>query len=367
MRSWLSVGKLQNLNDRPTEAISSLDTCLKIATDKFGDNYFLHLAYKELAKAYAATGDFKNANSAFLKYDALKDSVFTAEADQRVAKLQTEFEVAQKESTIKTQQQSIAQQKRLQLITLSAAVLLVLILVGLYRTYRNKRLVNTKLETLNLDLENKNVLLDKRNAENELLLKEIHHRVKNNLEIVSGLLALQAAQIDHPSAQAVMQASQNRVLSMGIIHQKLYQKGNLAAIEMKDYFYNLGESILDTFNAAGRIQIISDMKPLELDVDTAVPVGLIANELLCNALKYAFKETQQGEIQVGLKKTGIDNEMKFCVADNGIGKQNNATPKGTGFGTELVHLLVQQLEGRLTVDVSKGTTVSIYFNYSKPH
>ena len=367
MRSWLSVGKLQNLNGRPTEAIISLDTCLKIATDKFGDNYFLHLAYKELAKAYAATGDFKNANSAFLKYDALKDSVFTAEADQRVAKLQTEFEVAQKESTIKTQQQSITQQKRLQLITLGAAMLLVLILAGLYRTYRNKRLVNTKLETLNLDLENKNVLLDKRNAENELLLKEIHHRVKNNLEIVSGLLALQAAQIDHPSAQAVMQASQNRVLSMGIIHQKLYQKGNLAAIEMKDYFYNLGESILDTFNAAGRIQIISDMKPLELDVDTAVPVGLIANELLCNALKYAFKETQQGEIQVGLKKTGIDNEMKFCVADNGIGKQNNATPKGTGFGTELVHLLVQQLEGRLTVDVSKGTTVSIYFNYSKPH
>lgn len=154
---------------------------------------------------------------------------------------------------------------------------------------------------------------------------------------------------------------------MGIIHQKLYQKGNLAAIEMKDYFYNLGESILDTFNAVVRVQIINTMQPLELDVDTAVPIGLIANELPCNALKYAFPQNQQGEIQVGLKKAGINNELISCVTDNGKGKQNNATPKGAGFGTELVHLLVQQLEGRLTVDVSKGTTVSIYFKESKPH
>ena len=177
--------------------------------------------------------------------------------------------MAQKEGTIKTQQLSLKQQHRVQLLTLGAAVLLVLVLAGLLRNYQTNKKVNIKLETLNKDLENKNIQLDKRNAENELLLKEIHHRVKNNLEIVSGLLALQAAQIDHPSALGVMQASKNRVLSMGIIHQKLYQKGNLAAIEMKDYFHNLGESILDTFNAAGRIRLKCDMHPIELDVDTA--------------------------------------------------------------------------------------------------
>ncbi len=348
MRSWLSLAKLQNLNKQPDSAILSLKICLETATENFGDGYFLHQAYQEQGKAYASLGNYKKAYAAFLKHDALEDSVFTIEADQRVATLQTEFEVAQKESTILSQQQFISQQERLQWLTLGAAGLLIFILVFLYRNYQNKRRVNFTLETLNQDLEQKNIQLDKRIAENELLLKEIHHRVKNNLEIVSGLLALQAAQIDHPSAQAVMQASQNRVLSMGIIHQKLYQKGNLAAIEMKDYFRNLSEGILDTFNAAGRITIECPMEPIELDVDTAVPVGLIANELLTNALKYAFDESKPGCIRISLNKTSVMGELEFKVSDNGAGKPESVMPKGTGFGTELVNLLVQQLGGKMT-------------------
>ncbi len=367
MRSWLSLAKLQNLSNHPDTAIVSLKICLQVATEDFGDDFFLNQAYKELGKAYATTGDYKNAYAAFQKYDVLKDSVFTAEADQRVAKLQTEFEVAKKETTIKTQQQAISQQSRLQWLTLGAAGLLVLFIAGLYHNYQNKRRVNTKLETLNEDLEHKNLQLDKRNAENELLLKEIHHRVKNNLEIVSGLLALQAAQIDHPSAQAVMQATQNRVHSMGIIHQKLYQKGNLAGIEMKDYFHNLSESILDTFNAAGKISITLPMPPLNLDIDTAVPIGLITNELLTNAIKYAFPSNQSGEIKISLIETGINNGLLFQLSDNGIGLQNNNSPQGTGFGTELVNLLVKQLEGSLTTNSGNGTTIIIHFKNKKPH
>jgi two-component system, sensor histidine kinase PdtaS len=300
-----------------------------------------------------------------LKYDQLKDSVFTAETDQRVATLQTEFEVAQKESTIKVQEQLIAQQQRIQILFLIGVVLLLLVVVILYRTYWNKNKVNTRLSGLNESLAQKNLQLDKRNAENELLLKEIHHRVKNNLEIVSGLLSLQAAQLDNPSAQAVMLSSQNRVLSMGIIHQKLYQKDNLAAIEMKDYFQNLGESIIDSFSKSDRIKVQCNMSPLELDVDTAVPIGLIANELLTNALKYAFVNNGVGEIQINLTPTGVANELLFQVKDNGIGKQNNSSVKGTGFGTELVNLLVKQLDGRLFVESQEGTSVNILFSYSK--
>jgi two-component sensor histidine kinase len=367
MRSWLSLAKLQNINRQSDTAIASLKTCLLVATENFGDNFFLSQVYEELGKAYAASEDYKNAYTAFLKHDMLEDSVFTSESDQRVAKLQTEYEVAQKEATIKTQQQSIVQQRKVAILTLGTAILLVLILIGVYRNYQDKRKSNTKLETLNKNLEQKNLLLDKRNAENELLLKEIHHRVKNNLEIVSGLLALQAAQTDHPSAQAVMQASQNRVLSMGIIHQKLYQKGNLAAIEMKDYFQQLGESILDTFNATKLISIHCNMQPIELDVDTAVPIGLIANELLTNAFKYAFNANAAGEIMISLAPAANANEYIFQVSDNGIGKPENITPKGTGFGTELVNLLVKQLEGNITVNNNNGTHITIKFKHNKLH
>jgi two-component sensor histidine kinase len=107
------------------------------------------------------------------------------------------------------------------------------------------------------------------------------------------------------------------------------------------------------------------MQTIELDVDTAVPIGLIANELLTNALKYAFVEKNSGEIQIGLSTTGVTDELLFQVKDDGIGKQPNSNPKGTGFGTSLVNLLVRQLNGRLNTEVEQGTTVNIYFNYSK--
>lgn len=108
------------------------------------------------------------------------------------------------------------------------------------------------------------------------------------------------------------------------------------------------------------------MAPVELDVDTAVPIGLIANELLTNALKYAFMRDQKGEIQISLTTIKDTGELLFQVKDNGVGKQNNGSTKGTGFGTELVNLLVQQLNGRLTVDSQQGTTVNIYFKHKKP-
>lgn len=360
MRSWLSVGKLQNLTQRPQQAIQSLRTCLRVATDQFGDKYFLHQAYKELAKAYAAMGDYRQANLAFLKYDILKDSVFTAEADRRVAELQTEFDVAQKEATIQSQEASLTQQRRLQLLTLSLALLLAVILIGLYWNYRQNKRTNQQLESLNANLEIKNTQLDKRNAENVLLLKEIHHRVKNNLEVVSSLLALQSAQINDPEVQEAMQTSQNRVQSMGILHQKLYQSEHLAFIEMKNYFKNLSENILDSYNQTNRITVEYPMEEIELDVDTAVPVGLIVNELITNSLKYAFPKEQLGIISVSLE--AIDNHtLQLRIADNGIGKVLNAKAQGTGFGTQLVDLLTRQIEGTLRQEINNGTVISIQF------
>ncbi|HBK89866.1 MAG TPA: sensor histidine kinase [Cyclobacteriaceae bacterium] len=309
-----------------------------------------------IKNSYRAKGDLANA----LKYSELytdEGIKFERESSQKSVR---EGELAL--SVLRSDQQ-LAQTKQRQIIFIIALVAGFVLLILLYRNYRLKQKSAQKLELLVAELSGKNSLLDKRNEEIELLLKEVHHRVKNNLEMVSGLLALQAAKIESPSAQAVMQSSQNRVISMGIVHQKLYQKGNLAAIEMKDYFQNLADNILDAFNETHRIKIGCEMPPIELDIDTAVPVGLITNELLTNALKYAFTEKDNGEIKISLQRTVHENELELCVADNGIGKPTNGTAKGTGFGTELINLLVRQLEGRLSVENGHGTQVRISFPY----
>ena len=224
---------------------------------------------------------------------------------------------------------------------------------------------NDQIEKTVTQLKTTQVSLAARNAENELLLKEIHHRVKNNLEVVSSLLALQSAQIDDPSVQSAMLASQNRVHSMGIIHQKLYQGENLAAIEMRDYFINLSENILDSFNAEGHIKVECDMPKLVLDVDTAVSIGLITNELLTNSLKYAFHEKEKGAIKISLTEqdTTANTEGVYLlkISDDGIGKPVNEKAKGTGFGTQLVNLLTKQLDGKLTYEINNGTIVTLIF------
>ncbi|NNV54809.1 sensor histidine kinase [Limnovirga soli] len=262
------------------------------------------------------------------------------------------------------------------LLLLAGLLLFSIIAFVLYKSNKIKVKANLALKEKNEEIEKTvaqlkttQVSLAARNAENELLLKEIHHRVKNNLEVVSSLLALQSNQIDDPSVQSAMLASQNRVHSMGIIHQKLYQGENLAAIEMQDYFINLSENILDSFNADGHIKVECDMPKLILDVDTAISIGLITNELLTNSLKYAFTEKEKGAIKISLTEqntnSSTEGEYQLKISDNGIGKAVNETAKGTGFGTQLVSLLTKQLDGKLTYEINNGTIVTLIFKKPK--
>ncbi|RYF70069.1 MAG: histidine kinase, partial [Cytophagaceae bacterium] len=205
-----------------------------------------------------------------------------------------------------------------------------------------------------------------KNAQNELLLKEIHHRVKNNLEIVSSLLELQSAQLNDPVVQDVLRASQNRVQSMGILHQQLYQDRHLALIEMRSYFHRLAETLLDTYSATQRVSIECSMPELALDVDTALSVGLIVNELVSNALKYAFPDQQPGWVRIELNDLGADH-LRLVVADNGVGTSTGAS-SGTGFGTQLVALLTRQLDGTLRQDITQGTErgTSVTLDFARP-
>jgi two-component sensor histidine kinase len=209
----------------------------------------------------------------------------------------------------------------------------------------------------------KNNLLQKQNREKEFLLKEIHHRVKNNLEIVSSLLALQSAKLDDPNIAEAIQKSQQRVQSMSMIHQKLYQGRSIAAIEMKDYFVNLGNSLINSYGAEQRITLRCEMKDIDLDVDMAIPIGLIVNELLTNSMKYAFPDDRAGEITLALWEKG--SLLHLTVNDNGIGRMVDKATEGTGFGSQLIDLLTRQLDGKMKLTVDKGTRVFFEFQHNK--
>lgn len=349
MRSWLSIGKLQNIQGKYTSAIESLKKCIAVASDDFGDEYYLSQAYEALGKAYAGNFNYQEAYQAFAVYDNLKDKIFTAEADQRISQLRTEYDVAQKENTIQLQQTRITKQEILQSLIITVVILLVLYLLLLYKSLKNNN--------------RKNKLLEKQNEEKEFLLKEIHHRVKNNLEIVSSLLALQSAEINDEKIVEAMQNCQHRIQSMSMVHQKLYQEKSLSSIEMKSYFSNLSNYIINVYDAQNRIGVFLDMEEIDLDLDTAIPIGLIVNELLTNSMKYAFPKQASGNVVVALHKKG--NQLFLNVSDNGIGASIDEKEIGTGFGTKLVKLLTRQLDGEMHLVVENGTAVSFEFQYNK--
>ncbi len=311
--------------------------------------------YMHVSNIYRQLGDYKNALEYHELYEQGHAEYLTTITSRIESEAHVKYETAKKTIEIGAQKAKIEHQKRIQILYISIAVLLAIILSGMFFTIKNIRKKRKALAKANQEL-------DAKNKQNELLLKEIHHRVKNNLEMVKSLIALQSAQLTDKASKEAMLASQNRVQSMGIIHQKLYQGTNLGAIEMKDYFINLSEGVLDTFNAEDKVKIECAMEELNLDVDTAVPIGLIVNELLTNALKYAFPKGSEGTINISLKEE--NNDLKLQVSDNGIGKTAGTAPKGTGFGTQLIRLLTQQLDGSLFEEHKKGTSVFFTFkNY----
>ncbi|MEO5500914.1 MAG: histidine kinase dimerization/phosphoacceptor domain -containing protein [Ginsengibacter sp.] len=300
--------------------------------------------YLHVSNIYEHLGDYHSALNYHKKALALRDSVSSAESDSTMSGMLTRYETKKKEATISVLGKELSQQRKIQWLGAGLLALMVAFIVFGYFTLQ----IRIK----------RSRLLAAKNAENELLLKEIHHRVKNNLEVVSSLLSLQSAQIDDPHTRNAIQESQNRVHSIGIVHQKLYQGNTLDAIEMKDYFLNLSESVLDSFGAEKKIKIELAMEKLDIDIDTAVPLGLIVNELLTNTIKYAFPDGKEGHVLIKLEKQKSGN-LHLEVADNGMGK--SGITKGTGFGTQLISLLTRQLNGIMREDIKNGTRILFDF------
>jgi len=212
------------------------------------------------------------------------------------------------------------------------------------------------------ELEEANERLKASLREKVVLLKEIHHRVKNNLQIVSSLLALQSGTCDDPDVAAMFEISRNRINSMALLHEELYQSNDLARIDLKAYAEKLMLRLQRIFSPDEHVQRKTDIpEPIFLELDTAIPCGLIINELVTNAFKHAFPQGSRGSITLSLKREG-KGMVRLTIADDGA-----AFPTGIDFretetlGMQLVVNLVDQISGHVEMRSGNGTTFDITF------
>ncbi|OHD18846.1 MAG: hypothetical protein A2Y38_11515 [Spirochaetes bacterium GWB1_59_5] len=193
-------------------------------------------------------------------------------------------------------------------------------------------------------------------AEKEVLLREVHHRVKNNLNVISSLLNLQSAVIETPEqALAAFQNSRDRIKAMSLAHEELYKSQDYSHVDMSEYLGELFNQLLVAYAAKDRISLSLDVKRIVLSVNAAIPCGLIINELITNAFKYAYPGGRQGEVRVSLSELG-DGLLELRIADDGIGfSQDQPATVGSSLGLTLVNLLVEQLGGGIQVSSSIGS------------
>jgi len=243
-------------------------------------------------------------------------------------------------------------------------VLLVIAMIGgilYYITVLRNRIVKRQKEVLEEEIRLRTQEISKQNEEKSLMLKEIHHRVKNNLQIISSLLNLHAETISDPRVLSLFEDLRHRVNSMALIHEKMYQSKNLVNIDIAGYIDELIRTLIDAYDSNKNITLKSDVSEIEFKMDTIVPLGLILSEIVSNSLKYAFEGKDEGEIEVSMTKIG-PNLFALEVSDNGSGLPKEIDFARTeSLGMLLIRMLSEQLNGDLSVRSNGGTKYRLVF------
>jgi len=233
-------------------------------------------------------------------------------------------------------------------------------------TPNDVHVISTLAKAVSIEEERYNAETEIHNSleEKEILLKEIHHRVKNNMQIISSLLKLQSSSIQDEKILQLFKESQNRVKTMALIHEKLYSDSNFADIEISTYLKTLVNYLFRNFvNLSSKLDLTMEVDKIMMDIDTAIPCGLIINELVTNAIKYAFPENKKGELTITLESSA--DQVILIVKDNGIGIPEDFNIEETNtLGFQLVKALVNQLHGTIEINRKGGTELIIKFKMS---
>jgi two-component sensor histidine kinase len=245
----------------------------------------------------------------------------------------------------KLKESELLKEKKLRRVLISGAAMMVLAAGIILYQYRRQRMKNT--------------VIQKQADDMQVLMKEIHHRVKNNLQVISSLLDLQSMTIADNQASEAVKEGKNRVQSMALIHQNLYSEGNIKGIKTREYISNLLQSLCDSYNITNdKVIVKTQIDDLNLDVDTMIPLGLVLNELVSNSLKYAFKDGRPGELRIVLHEEA--RHLLLKVSDNGAGYPEGMNIKESkSFGMKMIRAFAQKLKAKLDIYNSNGAVVEM--------
>ncbi len=350
---------------------------IRVVLEKKNLYHFNQQFFLSQSRLDSASGNYKDAFFNYMKYKDLSDSILKVQNVDKLQELQMKYETLEKEKQIenlnvlnKANELAIVR-KRYQNYGLWGALLFaIMIAVGLYSRFHvkgrlNKELAlrNQEVKTKNKDLTEKGLQLENALAEREVLIKEIHHRVKNNLQLITSMLNLQGAHTKNREIGKFLRRSQARISSMALVHQTLYNNKTPGMIDFKKYLEQLIEAVYKSLEFEQKsITYKIRTESIMVDIDTAINLGIVINELVYNAFKHAFVDKTSGLLEINVDKW--EEYLEVNVLDNGIGiSSNSKNEQNDSFGLTLVSLLIEQLDGKLKLqsDVS-GTQIKITLN-----
>ena len=353
----LGLGRMQGANGHADSALVSLRAGVVMAR-RTGAREVEMQGELFLSDLYEQQGRMDSALAHFKRMKVLQDSLLNEERIVQIAEMRERYESGRKDALLAENRAQLEQRTITIRAIAGGAVLLLIAAIFAFRAYRIKR----KGEA---ELADKNAVISEQLKEKELLVREIHHRVKNNLQVVSSLLSIQGRGIADAAAKQAVNDSRLRVKSMALIHQDLYREGDLTGVRMKDYVEKLATGLITSYGMTERVMLRSEMDDLDLDVDTAIPIGLILNELITNALKYAWPNGRQGVLTVTLgvqpgSGRAEGAALLLQVRDDGVGSTaKESSTESSGFGLNMIRTFAVKLNGDWSVDHDEGTVARL--------
>jgi len=344
-----AVGQYANLSwlylkeDSIKTALAYNDSALWLAAHSLAYDISI---WKYRSQIYEYTGQYDSALHYYKQFTDGRMATYEKKEEEEIKKITAQYETSKKEATIREQRSSL---KAVIAIALITGIALVILYFQNQKIIRKNKRINSQVEELNKLVQQK-----------QILLSELQHRVKNNLQHVLSLMDIQKESLGHNNIDEVIRENQNRVHSMALLHSKL-SFANGDAVNFEEYLHEMTSLMKTAYYDPKKdisVQIICSVK--ELDIDTAIPLGLVLVELLSNSLKHAFKNRTTGSIEIEVSEHAATGKNQMVFKDTGIGFDFNESRK-KGLGIELIHGLLREINATLQIIHDNGTTFSILF------